>query len=492
MEDLEGQRFTGTFEIELDRHIFGDLTLAGRDTRLYLRDREFFSPSKLADQSLHGILHDLRKVSLLYCRVRSEGRSGRHGQSYESAELTPSFVFFGDSHVGPNDEVITEIQFEIDDATTLFYDVDAFGRAFEPEKFIAKVTDQAAKIGRKIKIGPEPQIYYFAGQHEIFASETAIGRISAEHNMHFRFPGPEGIRIDNAILLNVRFSEPIAFLQAMERLETTMRFAELLIGRPQHLRRIEVTRQKKTGEPDSLRVYWCGAPKHERLRFGPHPSDVLLDAVRDSESFQKVLNKWVERNPVWKDGRSRFATCFAKQNHFDHDRLIGAANMFDILPASALPNRVVVSPELEAAKQQAKKLFEALPQSPERSSVLSALGRIGGNSLKQKVRYRVSLIERELGDKFPRLSLVTDEAINCRNHYVHGSDAPLSYEDNFELVIFFTKTLEFVFGASDLIEAGWNIQKWSRHSTTLSHPFDAWRIDYDANLQNLVQKYGIE
>jgi hypothetical protein len=59
---------------------------------------------------------------------------------------------------------------------------------------------------------------------------------------------------------------------------------------------------------------------------------------------------------------------------------------------------------------------------------------------------------------FPDSYLVLDEAVNCRNHYVHGSRAKIDDQEHFfETVPFFTDTLEFVFAASDLIEAGWNI-----------------------------------
>jgi hypothetical protein len=50
---------------------------------------------------------------------------------------------------------------------------------------------------------------------------------------------------------------------------------------------------------------------------------------------------------------------------------------------------------------------------------------------------------------------------------------------------FFTNTLEFVFAASDLIEAGWDIKAWSEIGTVMSHPFGAYRLTYTRNLEEL-------
>jgi hypothetical protein len=68
-------------------------------------------------------------------------------------------------------------------------------------------------------------------------------------------------------------------------------------------------------------------------------------------------------------------------------------------------------------------------------------------------------------EHFPEITMVTDEAVNCRNYYVHGGEPRLDYNREFGAVIFFTDTLEFVFAASDLIEAGWDFQAWIKTGT---------------------------
>ena len=80
---------------------------------------------------------------------------------------------------------------------------------------------------------------------------------------------------------------------------------------------------------------------------------------------------------------------------------------------------------------------------------------------------------------------MTNQHVNCRNFYVHGSDGSFDYNANFDAVTFFTQTLEFVFAASDLVDAGWDITGWSKTSTTMSHPFARYRVNYKTELEEL-------
>jgi hypothetical protein len=176
---------------------------------------------------------------------------------------------------------------------------------------------------------------------------------------------------------------------------------------------------------------------------------------------------------------------FAKQRHYDINRLIGSANMFDVLPSTAVPPNVELTTELQNAKKFARDIFVNLPLSPERDAILGALGRLGKSNLKQKIHHRAQRLTRILGEHFTQLQVVTDEGVNCRNYYVHGGEPSFDYNRNFDAVTFFTDTLEFVFATSDLIEAGWNVNAWSKTGTTMSHPFGRYLATYAAQLQML-------
>jgi hypothetical protein len=486
MDQTEGIKWTGRFNISPEKEISGDLTLAGPKTSLYLHDKDKFGLHNIQNQCIKGRLHDLTKVTLIDCVTAPEpGYARRNEEIYYFASVFPHYVVYGDHHINPGEEEIAEVHFVIDDATTLFYDFDAFGSVINARPFIDTIA-RANRLDREIVTGPHPVIAYFTGKTEIFAADTVLGRISARHSPTYSLGGPSGVRIDNIIIVSIAFRKPVAFESAMLDTWTLSKYLGILVGRPQNLGNLSV-RLHSVQDRRGLNVYWCMPPKREVSLQGrdPHPAEVLLDAVRNTKEFSQVLANWLERQHEWRAARGRFFSSFAEQRHYSTDRLIGAANMFDILPDSGVPPDIQVSKELSDAGDAARTAFQTLPRSPERDSILGALGRIGKASLKQKVRHRAQQVIEAVGDKFSELLTVTDEAINCRNYYVHGGESRFDYEEHFDRVIFFTDTLEFVFAASDLIDAGWNIGSWMTVPTAESHPFGGFRINYARQLQLL-------
>lgn len=236
-----------------------------------------------------------------------------------------------------------------------------------------------------------------------------------------------------------------------------------------------------------LYVYWCMPPSRDSSAesFELQPADLPIHATVHVVEFTNVLKCWLERNDTWRSARNRFSTALSDQHTYDIDRIVGAANMFDILPSSACPTTVTLSQDIEKARNDARKAFQALPASPERDSVLGTLGCIGKASLKRKVRSRAKPITDIVGARFPELDLVVDQAIDCRNYFVHGSVAKIDYDQHFDQVMFFVDTLEFIFSASDLVESGWDIASWITQGTTLSHPFGRYRVGYTEQLGEL-------
>ncbi|MYB33380.1 MAG: hypothetical protein F4Y20_12960 [Acidobacteria bacterium] len=101
--------------------------------------------------------------------------------------------------------------------------------------------------------------------------------------------------------------------------------------------------------------------------------------------------------------------------------------------------------------------------------------------LKKKVRAKADVLLGEIGRAdLPRLYEVTDHAIDCRNHYVHGKASKLNYEDA-GVFIFLTDTLEFVYGVSQLIECDWN-SECLRGMHSADHPFARYLDSYGERL----------
>lgn len=483
IDKLKQSKQAGTFAISPSRDVYGELALAGGDTTLYLRDKELIHAHAIPDQCIKGVLHDLTKVTLVKCITTSDLCShSRSEEQYYSANIFPHYVVLGDSHIAPNDKTVTEVHFVIDDASTLFYDFDAFGTLIDARPFIEQIAN-ANGLEREIIIGPNPKIQYFTGKEEIFSAETILGRVSASHNPSGDFGGPDGVSMKNTIYVTIAFQGAIAFEEAIEHTSTLLRYFEILVGRPQNIIKLDLQIKSNEEYPIYLQVHWSMPPQRnpQHNETSPHPSSILMDAVRQPDKFARVLSSWLERNRAWQDARIRFSNSFSNQRHYSIERLVGAANMFDILPSSAIPPNIQLSEELQRAKFDCQVIFKKLPQSAERDSVLNALGRLGKSALKHKIRHR----SQHLLGLFQDINLITDEAVNCRNHYVHGSVSRFDYSNNIDATIFFTSTLEFVFATSDLAEAGWDIASWKNTSSTISHPFAEYRTSYDENLKQL-------
>jgi hypothetical protein len=487
MNEIGGQEQLGRFVIG-NGIVHGALTVAGPNSSLVLHDENEFIPQDAPHRYIPGTLNDLTKVSLHGCvTTRGLGHTRRGNEIYYSAKIFPHVVISGDRHIAPNEKAITKVHLSVDDATTLFEDLTAFGFILDGTPLIQSVVEVTEKaIGQKIRTGPESNILYFTGAKEIFACDTVLGRVSASHNPQpTSLGGPQGVGLRNTIFVSIEFTERLTIQESINRISAPLRFLEIVAGRPQNIVALSVRAEYDQDSPTGFKLYWNLGPKRENEGSKPESYDLLLDAVRQPSEFSNVLTNWLAGDEERFHARMRFANSFAGQNHYTVNRIVGAANMFDLLPTSATPADVPISSELESARTVSRCAFRALPPSAERDSVLGALGRIGTASLKQKIRHRAAKIITEVGSQFPDLPKVIDEAVICRNYYVHGSEPRFDYDHHFHAVTFFIDLLEFVFAASDFIEAGWDITDWCGRGTLMSHPFSRLRINYALRLEEL-------
>jgi hypothetical protein len=315
--------------------------------------------------------------------------------------------------------------------------------------------------------------------------------VSVGHYPTINFGGVGGVGVEDRVGITVKPAAPVNFREVPNRIEDLMLLLGVLIGRPQKL--VETTlrvRRPRTVAPQDtlLRMYWSltRQPPTDSHRE-PHPGDVLVSPIHSPKQFKSVCAGWLAKDSEWRDARGQFLDSFREGSSYDRSRIVGAANMFDILPADALPGTVVLSPELAAAKGQARALFKALPASDERQSLLDAVGRLGKASLRQKIRHRASVITAKVATRFPDLDVVLKEAVTCRNHYVHGSPSKIDYSANVGILSFLVDTLEFVFAASDLVEAGWDIGAWVAEPHGGGHPFADYKSDYSRSLAELLK-----
>ena len=161
--------------------------------------------------------------------------------------------------------------------------------------------------------------------------------------------------------------------------------------------------------------------------------------------------------------------------------------MFDLLPDTHIPLKKEPDKRTRDAVEESRERFKTLPDSFARQSMLSALGRVGTASLRDKICHRADVLTKADPKRFAELDLPCSQAVLCRNHYVHGSEAAFNYREESNAFAFLTDTLEFVFAASDLIELGWDYNFWREKGSSLSHNFGSYVVNYEENLRILKQ-----
>lgn len=482
-------RLLGRFTLPNDIQVFGELRLKGSDTVLRLRHEGSAYPPE-TKENIYGELHDLSKVSCIQCVGSDWGLTWRKDVgSYHKAEVFPHFVTVGNTHLQPDQQTIKAIHFTVNDLSSIFNDIDAFGHVIDSKPHIETIT-KANNLGREIPIGDLPTIAYFTGKCEIISVDTEIGRLSVNHCPSYNSGGPNGIFIKNRMTITVTPTSPVTLDETVDRIMALTRFLSVIAGRKQGIKSIYLEIATNTDQPPTfLDLYWGYAPKgykkNDSVIERPSPPDIPLDAIRRPEEFSAVLKDWIDRDSTWRIPRVRYTECLRKGNSYDPDRMIAAANMFDLLPKESISVPSGMSPELIEAQAQCRAIFKKL-RGTERDSVMVALSKMGEPSLPKKVLHRVKIVEPALGHVFPKLDLVAKTAVMCRNYFVHGGTSDFNYSSIEPLMIFLTDTLEFVFAASDLIEAGWDASAWGQKRKGMGHSFARYRLNYDENLTRLL------
>ena len=476
----------GTFRLSPSCEVMGSLVLSERDTHLRLFSDEKF-PHSVPDY-ICGLLHDGARITLVNCVLTQIRNHNGDGHCRSEAEIFPNFVLEGPVAIDPGSLCVNSVSLFVEDATTLFYDFDAFSSAIDPAPIMAAIAAQDTR-GRPLPVGPDPQVAFFAGQRQIASAATSLGTVRVDHCPGIPFGGPQGVAISNEVCVTIAFEPPISFHNALDRSLRILSFLELLIGRRQIIRRQYVEIGSK-----SLQVHWSHAPRrkldrHDRDR-SPQPADLLVMAADQRDEFASILKRWVESDKDRRQSRQRFHGLFVKGNRFGVDRLVAAANVFDIFPDTSATLASTLPLDLEKARADARAAFRALPASYERDSVLNALGRVGKPSLKHKVRARADILIALAPTRFPQLRGVVELAVDCRNYFVHGTAPSIRAEAIDQLLPFLTNTLEFVFACSDLVDCGWGFEHFLQRGTTMSHPFGSYKVNYRHGIdlmQQLVQ-----
>ncbi|NEK84147.1 MAG: hypothetical protein G3W58_23450 [Pantoea ananatis] len=499
------ENYNGIF-LTNDGQLAGMLKISGADSILKLIGKTYWECPETEYFDIHGMLNDGKKVSLLDCVLhrRTQHRFGENSQ-FENV-FFPNMVIVGEEYVRSDDTVINAVRYHFENVSDLITGHKTFHTLHPDAHEIYQILESEHKREEKIaaecgwtkrpfrpEIGEHPHLIYFSGLWEINASESKLGKVSLTNRTFQKSGSAAGIGIKNEVAANIEFLEPKTLSLAVNALRSLHGLFELSLGHRQRFCWIELEltyRSKDTGHdiPQTVQLYWSLCNTRVEGESSTHPGDVLLSPERNPEEFSKVVSGWMNSVDTMGDPRERFGTAFYAT--YCIDRIVGAANMFDLLPETHAPKTLEADDSLKQAVKQCRETFLGLPDSLSRQSILSALGRVGHASLRDKVYYRAKKVADAGEGKFPELELPCNYAVLARNHYVHGSKRSFDYQQHFTEFAFIIDTLEFVFAASDLLDLGWDLKKWMDNGTSMTHPFGMYFVNYDHNIKSLKALMG--
>ena len=501
---MDKSKYNGIF-VPKDGIGAGHLSIAGNDTQLKLTTTAPKDASAQEFQDIHGFLADGSKASLLDCIQTSSNYFAYGKVNQFETRFFPHFVIVGDEFLCSRDSKIHAIYYTFENSRYLVNESENFGTVYPTREELVNIIEAdrrrldklALKENRlsshlNIEVGKRPILQYFDGKFTITESQAKVGSVKLANRISHQVGASQGVHINNEITASLNLNCPANIRSVFEWLGVLHSLFVLCLGRCQRILTIEVglVNQEENADDSGtrplLQVHWSHST--ERM-FGKttstRPIGGLFTPTDRASEFESVLANWLDGEACLGEARSRFTHYFLS-GRYDVDRIIGSANMFDLLPETHVPSSKTLDEQAQHAVDDCRKRFIKLPiDSAARHHVLTALGRVNHPSLCDKVLHRAQIVINNDQELLEELHIPCTQAIRCRNRFVHGTKGNFDYGKEISAFIFLTNTLEFVFAASHLIELGWNYSIWRKKSSVLSHPFAIYINSFEANLNML-------
>jgi hypothetical protein len=453
VDDREDQ-YVGEFRIK-GRRFSGLVTLRGSKSRLELYSEQRIHIPAADMRTIRGLARTGEKITVCDA-IGAEigGTRSYYGSTAHFAELIPHFVAIGPRHIDIDRKVISEIIFTTTAATSLFYDHRAFGTT-RVKNMRRLMPAWARRDRREIQWS---QLFYYVNRGPIFTVKTKTVDFEAFNGISYRNPSPRGISLTNEVRIALKFKRPVILSHAIKAIWEFRAFCEI-VSQSQHCIRNIIIRHIRAEELESpLKLYAADdeAAGEDETDFREN----LISGGMQRKEFEQVFEAWVARQVSHADARLRIVQGLRRGRTYTVDRLIGAANAFDLLPHGLFRKPVIP----DAVRKRLVELTIAAKslKPPYRDQVLSNLNRVKGLTLRQKIEARFRSLPLKLRKRLPEMEYLIDHCVRTRNYFVHGSKPKLSVTDTREFLFLFTDTLEFLFITSELAECGWNASRWMK------------------------------
>ena len=442
--------------------------------------------------SLHGV-SEAGWVSLLECVAGGMLGATLWGEfTMHHGDVSFRYALFGKRHVTAGEKCLRGIEFTLEGVESSVFMQDKFerfGHLRDPDDEILDVIKRKRPDYLKGDfVKGQAMVSYFTGNWEFLPEfETVLGTVHVGRSVQVDMFAQ---RMEDTPRISIDFDDdPTTLEGAWEKMRKVRQFFAWMMGYAPGWKDVKVF----TCELDENGIR---ADTHGHLEaFGPNEWEelpdsakkggTLIDASSNPDQFVEVMTNWLERNDDQrrKNANERFFGCFSGMaNRVLQDGIVSAANTFDLLPEDDKPKAEPQAEEvLRILDRASTEIKSAMADGSRKTDVLDELGRIRKKKrLREIVEHRAALVLEHFGrDKLQDLEKFIRLAVQCRNHYTHGGNDPKEGGvdfGNYNVVTFLTRTLEFIYGASELLRCGWD------SATSLAderHPIGGYVKDYD-------------
>ncbi|SED25334.1 hypothetical protein [Bradyrhizobium erythrophlei] len=465
-ENTEPKQILAHFTVQGTDHA-GALTFDGQNTKLDIFSDEFLHLKDDEMNCVRGVSKEGVSISAINCvPLVLSGSASYHGRERRYLTLSPNYVVLGPCYIDSSEPVIASIAFTFSQANHLFYDWGTFGHIRSEQKL---TFGQRRALLRGVRNRPKHRrrgghldLYYRWDRGPIIEAACALGTITAWNATRERNPSPEGLDVENRTRVTVQFSQPLILSEALRVRHLLMVLMELLAQGRQNVTDI---RLQHTGLTEGAHLDFFAMSEEHKEVEELMPTDALINGGLHEEEFTRVLIAWMDSTAERGAARRRFIDNFRRGRSFNTDRLVGAANAFDILPATDFAKQGALPPEvgslLAGFEKEIKEKAKSIAAVKEyRERLLNNLGLVRGLNLRSKVLQRWSSVPSCITTRLPGMPEAIAHSVRARNFFVHGTSINMTTEDLYSLAPFFTDTLEFVFGVSELCLCGWDADRW--------------------------------
>ena len=444
------------------------------------------------DGSLHGV-SEAGWVSLLECVGGGMLGATRWGDfTMHHGDVSFRYALFGKRHVAAGEQCLRGIKFSLEGADSTVFAQDKFerfGHLPDPDDEILDVIKRKRPDYLKGDfVKGQAMMTYFTGDWNFLPEfETVLGTVHVGRSMHVDLFGQ---RMEDTPRISIDFDDdPTTLVGAWEKMRKVRQFFAWIMGYAPGWKDVKVFTCKldengfRADMDGHLEAF--GPNEWEELPESANKSGTLIDASSNPDQFVEVMANWLERNDDRrrKEANDRFFGCFSgTSNRVLEDGIVSAANTFDLLPDEDKPETEPLAEEvLSILRRASREIKSAMADGPRRNDVLFELRRIRVNTrLRDIVEHRAAVVlEHYREDRLNGFKELIRLAVKCRDYYTHGGDSSKKGEvdfANYDVVIFLTRTLEFIYGASELLLCGWDPATSLRDEW---HPIGGYVKDYD-------------